>query len=71
MYGKNNFEEHICKIVHKATYIHKFDWIVRQSGLLHFEMNAAKVGVTFWYEYFRFSDHEIFLSKLTFSLKVF
>ena len=43
MYGKNNFEEHICKIVHKATYIHDFDWIVPQSGLLHFEMNAAKV----------------------------
>ena len=42
-----------------------------KSGLLHFEMNAAKIGVTFWYECFRFSDHEKTLSKLTFSLKVF
>ena len=58
MYGKDNFEEHICKIVHKATNFHEFDWIVPQPGLLHFEMNAAKVGVTFWYEYFMFSDHE-------------
>ena len=27
IYGKNNFEERICKIVHKATYIQEFDWI--------------------------------------------
>ena len=42
----------------KATYIHEFDWIVPQSGLLHFEMNAAKESVTLWYEYFRCFDHE-------------
>ena len=42
-----------------------------KSGMLHFEMNAAKIGVTFWYECFRFSDHEKTLSKLTFSLQVF
>ena len=41
-----------------ATNFPEFDWIVPQPGLLHFEMNAAKVGVTFWYEYFMFSDHE-------------
>ena len=28
IYGKNFSEEYKCKIVHKATHIHKFDWIV-------------------------------------------
>ena len=51
---------YIIYLYYTYTYIIEFDWIVPQIGFLHFVLNGAKVGVTFWYEYFRFSYHEKF-----------
>ena len=42
IYGREAFEEHPCKVVHDAKYDYEYDWIVPQTGLLHFEMNSAK-----------------------------
>ena len=42
IYGLENFKVHICAIVHKIKPTLEFDWIVPQSGLLHWEMNSAK-----------------------------
>ena len=42
MYGCENFEKHLCTEAFHLAPVHEFDWIIPQSGLLHFEMITAK-----------------------------
>ena len=42
MYGRENFEKHLCTEAFHLAPVHEFDWIIPQSGLLHFEMITAK-----------------------------
>ena len=41
-YQLESFHEHKCYILHKVEPKREFDWIVPITGLLHFEMNAAR-----------------------------
>ena len=42
IYGIKNFYEHLCVGAYSLTPEYEFDWLIPQSGLLHFEMNADK-----------------------------
>jgi len=51
-YGKSNFENHSCFVLHNASYEFEFDWIVALPGLLHLEMNAAKAFLSLNWDIF-------------------
>ena len=55
-YGIDNFHDHKCNILHKNTPIREFEWMVPITGLLHFEMNAARCFVS--------TNWDIFTSEL-------
>ena len=50
--GQENFESHLCSGAINGNKSFEFDWIVPQTGLLHFEMNAAKLFINFCWEPF-------------------
>ena len=52
IYGQENFESHLCSGAIHEDNSFEFDWIVPQTGLLHFEMNAAKSFINFCWEPF-------------------
>ena len=42
IYGSENFKAHLCFETLATEPQYEFDWSIPQSGLLHFEMTAAK-----------------------------
>ena len=52
IYGQENFESQLCSGAIHGNKSFEFDWIVPQTGLLHFEMNAAKSFINFCWEPF-------------------
>ena len=50
--GQENFESHLCSGAINGNKSFEFDWIVPQTGLLHFEMNTAKLFINFCWEPF-------------------
>ena len=40
IYGLKTFSNHLCKGSTSPAY--KFDWLIPQMGLLHYEINAGK-----------------------------
>ena len=52
MYSHENFEKHLCTEAFHLAPVHEFDWIIPQSGLLHFEMIKAKSFMSLCWEPF-------------------
>ena len=52
IYGIENFKEHLCYETGEVTPVHEFDWLIPQSGLLHFEMTCAKSFMSLCWEPF-------------------
>ena len=52
VYGRENFDSHLCKEAYDLDPTYKFDWIIPQSGLLHYEMNAGKAFMTLCWDPF-------------------
>ena len=42
MYGCKSFNSNLCTEVYDVDPVEEFEWVIPQSGLLHFEMNAGK-----------------------------
>ena len=52
VYGRENFDSHLCKEAYDLEPTYEFDWLIPQSGLLHYEMNAGKAFMTLCWDPF-------------------
>ena len=52
IYGQENFDRRLCSEVYNLTPTYEFDWLIPQSELLYFEMNAGKSFMSLYWDHF-------------------